>query len=997
MQLTETILLLSSLATGSAALPSPSLIATTSLLLSTSTLAAAAPDDDGRPNAVYKINIHAHHSSDDSSDDEEEDEEGCLLRNPDKSCQIWNNVQHFRNDFGQLEFKWSSCDDPYDDSHDDFEEVSIENSLYQRVIFEENLMKEDKCLRLDSTLQQCSSYRPHYHEPFVHYSASYLNEGFMSGVKRVVFVGGGDSMLLHEVLKYKGLEMVLGLELDQKVTRNSFEHFKTQPHFSNPKVQWWFGDGAKSLTLLPRSYFGTFDLVLLDLSETVMSMTVTKGLDVFGAMKLLLSDTGIMVKNDFGYFEKLSKVFDTCIQLLIPDVTYICDYELVLCGSDKVDFLNPTFHHLKGGKGPDQVETFMYKPLDDIDDHWGPVIDYSKYWGEPRKCDDTPDETDAEEEVAYAGVLLVLEAENVSFKGLDNGDKVAEEVEKVVKKLGYEILSTTIRASAGVKDGAVLAVAMKEGYILAETWPEAKYCKLDIHLWGNFEKQEDIRAQLLKSLGVKAGDFSNYRIVTTGMRGLETRANDLKTVGPDLAKIGQCEEVKPGSNKSILANSSYKDEVALQPVIDAGYEEIISLMLRETKGINAIVFCNVKGAPCRAKDSLVKQGFTDIVTMWSCMPEEEKEMDSNAAKQGEYMQKWRQAMKEGASEFTLCGKKVDVALREVATKMNGVNLVVVDAVAPSTHVTGCHQYYLKFWKTVKKPFLFLVPILDANDQHRNFFLKSRYNHAEEEPEYYSEIFLGNGEKTMSFGLIHEGHSTSLQNFMRAETVLKSRKEIKFAEIRKITIRGAMRQQVNYEPKTFSWDDYDQQPGLKQFYGQQPIGLQSMSQWGLEGGALTAASVKAAIDNAMKKIMAGASDKETFHEIGEGALYIALLEKGQVAVTWDGAAHMNVNVFTYDEKTNHGAAIAEPIMRSLPKMNVMLRDEQPRGYGGVINTSDRINRDESPECYDHYKMCTTLKEAGNCSGANNADVWMKEHCRFSCGICGKNSSSAKSEL
>lgn len=41
----------------------------------------------------------------------------------------------------------------------------------------------------------------------------------MSGVKRVVFVGGGDSMLLHEVLKYEGLEMVLGLELDQKVTR----------------------------------------------------------------------------------------------------------------------------------------------------------------------------------------------------------------------------------------------------------------------------------------------------------------------------------------------------------------------------------------------------------------------------------------------------------------------------------------------------------------------------------------------------------------------------------------------------------------------------------------------------------------------------------------------------------------------------------------------------------------------------------------------------------
>ncbi|EED88836.1 hypothetical protein THAPSDRAFT_264237, partial [Thalassiosira pseudonana CCMP1335] len=242
--------------------------------------------------------------------------------------------------------------------------------------------------------------------------------------KRVVFVGGGDSMLLHEVLKYEGLEMVLGLELDQKVT-NSFEHFKTQPHFSNPKVQWWFGDGAKSLTLLPRSYFGTFDLVLLDLSETVMSMTVTKGLDVFGAMKLLLSPTGIMVKNDFGYFEKLSKVFDTSQE---------------------------------GG------------------------------------------EEDGGDEVAYAGVLMVVEAENVSMKGLKEGEKVAKALEKPLTKLGYEVLSTAVKAS-DESGGASLAIAMKEGYVLAETWPEAKYVKLDIHLWGAFENQEAIRTEVLKTLG----------------------------------------------------------------------------------------------------------------------------------------------------------------------------------------------------------------------------------------------------------------------------------------------------------------------------------------------------------------------------------------------------------------------------------------------------------------------------------------------------------------
>ena len=76
-----------------------------------------------------------------------------------------------------------------------------------------------------------------------------------------VFVGGGDAMLLHEILKYPQVELVLGLELDQKVTLHSFQHFKTRPLFDE-----WFGDGARSLTVLPRDYFGTFDLVLLDLS-----------------------------------------------------------------------------------------------------------------------------------------------------------------------------------------------------------------------------------------------------------------------------------------------------------------------------------------------------------------------------------------------------------------------------------------------------------------------------------------------------------------------------------------------------------------------------------------------------------------------------------------------------------------------------------------------------------------------------------------------------------
>lgn len=51
---------------------------------------------------------------------------------------------------------------------------------------------------------------------FVHYTARYLET-----VERVLFVGGGDSMLLYDILRYPTLEKVVGLELDQVGARGS--------------------------------------------------------------------------------------------------------------------------------------------------------------------------------------------------------------------------------------------------------------------------------------------------------------------------------------------------------------------------------------------------------------------------------------------------------------------------------------------------------------------------------------------------------------------------------------------------------------------------------------------------------------------------------------------------------------------------------------------------------------------------------------------------------
>jgi spermidine synthase len=109
-------------------------------------------------------------------------------------------------------------------------------------------------------------------------------------------------MFLQEILKYPSLELAVGLELDQKVVRGAFKYFGTQPHWDNEKVQWWFGDASKSLLMLPEDYFGSFDVVLVDLSDTLLSLSVTKEMDIIGALSLLLRPDGVFAMNELVCF-----------------------------------------------------------------------------------------------------------------------------------------------------------------------------------------------------------------------------------------------------------------------------------------------------------------------------------------------------------------------------------------------------------------------------------------------------------------------------------------------------------------------------------------------------------------------------------------------------------------------------------------------------------------------------------------------------------------------
>lgn len=98
-------------------------------------------------------------------------------------------------------FSYAMCNVDEEELYEDYEkagDVDVLKSQYQDIYFFVNPTGDDMVMKLDSTIQQASSYRPHYHEFAVHFPAR-----FLESVENVLFVGGGDSMVLHEVLKCK--------------------------------------------------------------------------------------------------------------------------------------------------------------------------------------------------------------------------------------------------------------------------------------------------------------------------------------------------------------------------------------------------------------------------------------------------------------------------------------------------------------------------------------------------------------------------------------------------------------------------------------------------------------------------------------------------------------------------------------------------------------------------------------------------------------------------
>lgn len=771
--------------------------------------------------------------------------------------------------------------------------MSVERiiSAYQELWYYANPVTRDICLDIDSTAQICTSYRPHYHEMSVHYAAR-----FLPSIKRVLFVGGGDSMLLHEILKYESLELVVGLELDQKVVRSSFKYFGVQPRFeAHDKVQWWFGDACKSLLMLPKDYFGSFDMVLVDLSETVMSFEVTKGMDIMKALTLLLQPDGIMLKNEL-YLEQLAEDFEHTLQYSFQDNPVICSQAMIL-GSNGVDFLHRelTDHKI------DDVR--LIQQLPDIE--WRKEIfhDYIHNPNRTKFCKEDEHVKEPEVQEKSPGILMVVDAEKTTVP-LEPSKAVEQLVVGVLKSEGLTVKSTV------VSKANVVVVVLSEGYVTARTYPEEKYCAFDIHLWSKFEKQVSVKDALIAAVGSKTGGMSShsYRVVAGGMFGVETWKEDEMKRGPRHTE--ECEKSVEIARDTPFATS------------------LINIIMKETVDFfgktdtKVVVLCGDKEENCESVDLMNElDSIEEVLTLWPCP-----------------------GLKEDA--HVVCGKQFVSQLQEFTSDGGKIRAIVLDPGASQIMGQIMHRIFTASGRAMLSPDLVIAaPILEESSDawRRNFLGRFTTDIFTYTPAYVAKVLFNTTESSMEMG-VFSNDTMFFDNVEVWRENIEKKTETK-SEIE--SIYGGLwiwQEDWYHSLPTRNWkaEDYDQSSGLKQWNSQKPLGHHAIFQLEVTtpgkilSTELVEKSLKSVLAIPPKKVWSTTTFGR-FTNLGNGCLFIAISDQiGSVFVLWDGNIHVDINLFTYEENVDFMNFVVTRFLEEIKVLEQKLVDEMPRGTGGVIN-------------------------------------------------------------
>jgi spermidine synthase len=810
-----------------------------------------------------------------------------------------------------------------------YQELEVIQSKYQTINFAWDPDTKDTCMVLDTTVQICDSYRPQYHDMSVHFPAR-----FLKNVKRVLWVGGGDSMLLQEILKYD-IELAVGLELDQRVVRGSFKHFGTQPHFDDDRVEWWFGDASKSLLMLPKDYFGSFDMVIVDLSETIMSRSVTEGLDIIGALTLLLKDDGIFVKNEV-YFPKMVNLFPYTLQIHWYENPVICSQAMVL-GSKKIDFTKVplTDHH---------INSPFITPTNAIQDPFELYHDFAKFTRitseevckifEEKKAQENFKVQDSS-----PGILMIVEAEDVANDLLQDAGKLEHVITDVLRKVGFTDV-VSIPPGAPVGEGEemyVLSVTMKQGYIIARAFPGYNYCAFDIHLWSEFDLQEATKDELMASISGSADvPPTTFRVIAGGMYGVSTWRDDSSSVGPHYDQLSCAETFD-----NMVEDDEYlgiKDvslvEEAMMASVKALHKMSLKVALLCGSNDSDKVICEKHREMLLADDSV-----NEVVILGCPMLSDFNQFSSDAM-----------------SDAKLCKKHLVNQLQESVVDLK-FNALVVDSSADkficSILLKALKGRRLK--EVIRKEDVFVseslavASIMDKEGEWANNFIKRFKSEVYvKEPAFYVEMLLKKEEdNNFKLSIAMDGDEHGIQKLDTAMLMVKAKHSLDY-DLQKIN-GGSWLKVEDFVGKQFYKDDYDTEGMKKQWKKQKPLGHQVILQMNCESRLFLSVlrdALSSAFTTNIEDMYNFDVEFKEFADFGEGYLFVSTsppeVSQVNIVVLWDGRDTVNVNIFSMEQLTGGLDEIEAHF--EINGIKTILRDEFPRGVGGVVSYKLDVSND-----------------------------------------------------
>jgi hypothetical protein len=381
--------------------------------------------------------------------------------------------------------------------------------------------------------------------------------------------------------------------------------------------QWWYGDASKSLKVIPKEYYGSFDLVLMDLLSNVAdSIPVIAGLSLIDIGPLLMKkDGGVLSRNeDYQHRTYHSKtLFKRIIEYDYWDIPRLCE-QSVTVGSNSIDlFSGPRYNH--------GVETLVRHYNESAFEGWSRYRDSSSSSSSSSSSTrtastttptHTPTPTTAhasssssssssseQQEVLsgadvnckkiqqaslsspssdskkapLGGLLYIIEAENINLPLENNNmNDIKKRIIDVINENGLHLqpdnLSRSPETTYNNKDTAIFI--FEEGYIKALLIPDANYIAFDLMMWDSTEKSETIKEALIHSVGgnLKDGSTSSFRVVANGMSGLKNRQSQNNGL------LDTAEEIFCGSSSSSSSDDDDDDgddtneDIALPVVVN---------------------------------------------------------------------------------------------------------------------------------------------------------------------------------------------------------------------------------------------------------------------------------------------------------------------------------------------------------------------------------------------------------------------------------------------